>query len=252
MRSKAFISVFASLLLWYESANCQSSISARIWGGQLSSFTNSAIVYKNAGSSLYQENKLVGILVGLSSRFNLKNQYLTAEILYSMRGQNSSYKTSKLYGSNVIDINGKQSSIEYYLDYKTHYIEIPILYTVDLMKQDETANVHIYFSSGFSAGINVVSKLKRNSFAPPSSAIPISFVNQISTETKVTQINPIIVNFIADVELEFRRKKKAKYFIYGRLNHSVTNVFESSYGRTKMVTSGFGFGMRWYLKKSIA
>ena len=248
MQNKAFITVFASLLLLYQSANGQSSVGTRIWGGQLSSFTNSAILYKITGSSLYQEKNLVGILAGLSCRFNLKNNYLTAEILYSMRGQSSSYKTSNLNGFAIIDSNGKQSSIEYFLDYKTHYVEIPILYTIDLMNQDEDASVHIYLSSGFSAGINVFSKLKQNSFAPPSSAIPISFVNQTTTEKKVTQINPIIVNFIADLEFEFRRKKKAKYFFYGRFNHSVTNVFESSYSKTKMATSGFGFGMRWYLK----
>lgn len=248
-------SILAGLILSciiQKTANSQNTLGLRMWSPQFSNFTNSSQLNQTVGNTRFQERSSVGILMGLSYRRKIEKQhYLTLELLYSMRGQSSSYRAYQLDGYSVIDLfGGDQSYIEYIQDYRTHYIELPVLYTLNLTG-DMDSKASVYLSSGFSAGINVVGHLKQNSFELRSPGSMLSGINENFSNTQIKEINPFILNFVADFECEFRKQKKAKYFLYSRFNQSLTNVFSASYNITKLTTIGFGFGMRWTLKAPV-
>ena len=229
--------------------SAQSGIGLRIFSPQFSNFTNRIGAYQSAQYANYTQRNLAGLLLGLTCRINLKGRhYLHTELLYNMRGESYKYSTGYLNGYSVTSLSGGKNTIEYYLDYRIHYIEIPMMYCIDLTH--DTSPIHVYISSGFSAALNVVSKLAQNSFSITSPGSSISAIDEHNTESSVSQTNPLMINFITDLEIEFRRQKKTKCFIYGRFNRSLTNVFNREYSdmNTKLVTYGFGFGLRWYLK----
>ncbi|MBI1768347.1 MAG: outer membrane beta-barrel protein [Bacteroidetes bacterium] len=230
----------------------QSSIGLRIFSPQFSNFTDRIGVYQSPQNAAYTQGNLTGLLLGVTGRINLKGRhYLHTELLYSMRGERYKYNVYTLNGYTISTMSGGKSSIEYYLDYRTHYIEIPVMYCIDLTHDaGNDSPIHVYFSSGLSVGINVVSKLKQNSFSITSPGSTFSAIDEHTSESQVSQTNPLILNFVTDLDIEFRRRKTTKVFAYGRFNQSLTNVFNHQYNdmKTKLVTYGFGFGLRWYLK----
>jgi hypothetical protein len=249
MAMKSILASLVMICVSQQPVSAQSTLGLRMWSPQFSNFTNSSQLNQTVGNTPFQERSSVGILVGLSYRRKIEKQhYLTLEFLYSMRGQSSRYKAYQLDGYNVIDLfGGDQSYIEYIQDYRTHYIELPVLYTLNLTGE-RNSKVSVYLSSGFSAGINVVGHLRQNSFKLKSPGSMLSGIDENFTNTEIPEVNPFILNLVTDFECEFRKQKKAKYFLYGRANQAITNVFSASYSTTKLTTLGFGFGMRWTLQ----
>ena len=222
-------------------------IGARIIGPQLSNFTNNIGVYRDPSNNIYKNTAYFGLLAGLSYRKQIKEQhYFQVELLYTMRGEQHSYKTSTLNGSTVSNLGNNQSaSLEYYLQYRTNYIEIPILYTIDLSHNaSDDAPAHIFLSVGLAAGINVVSKLTQNSFSARGSFL-YSPVDENLQETPV-KANPLLLSAVTDIEAEFRRHKPTRYFFYARFNGSITNVYGNNIPNmaTKVITPGLGIGIR--------
>jgi hypothetical protein len=164
-----------------------------------------------------------------------------------MRGDRYTYNAGELNGYSISSFSGGQSTIQYYLDYRVHYLELPIMYCIDL-SHNSTSRVHVFFSAGFSAGINVVSKIAQNNFTISSPGSAFSGIDENNSSTQGPQTKPVIVNFVTDLNFEFRRRKKTKIFAYCNFNQSLTNVFSGSDMKTKVISYGFGFGLRWYLK----
>jgi hypothetical protein len=224
------------------------------WGPQFSTFPNSILPpgLKNTG---YQSSMLVGILTGINARIPLKKNYLTVEVLYSMRGDRFDFKASQLDGYSITNIiSNKQSQIEYYFEYRTHYIEIPVLYSIKVSK-DEYSRIAVFFNTGLSLGMNVVSKTIANDFKIKNGSSFSAFagIDETTQTAKIDQVNPLILNLVGDLDVEFRRRKKTKFFGYARLNQSLTKVYksESSNPSTGIFSIGFGFGLRWYFKTDV-
>jgi hypothetical protein len=223
------------------------------WGPQFSTFTSSLNVKSINGNSYEHSIFASGILTGFDVKIPLKKNYLTFELLYSMRGDRYDYKAYELDGYSITNIySNKKSYIEYYFEYRAHYLEIPVLYSIKLSKSDY-GKVAVFFSPGLSFGINMVSKSVMNNFKIKSPGSTFSGVDESQQEVSITEVNPLILNIVADLDVEFRRRKKTKFFGYARLNHSLTNVYKSNSTNpsTGVFSMGFGFGLRWYLSSSI-
>jgi hypothetical protein len=223
----------------------QSSIGLRMFGWQYSSLSDAQSLYQNSAWP-YVAKGYAGFLVGPTTRFQLKNQHhLTVELLFSMKGQTALYETGTVDGFRVIDLsNGRETTATFSKNYSIHYLEAPVLYTIDLSHKNQNARTHINFISGFSAGFNIAATLTENTYNASAFS---AFLSAKTTETTVSEIRPFTMNFITDLEIEFRRHKKAKYFGFFRYSKQLGSAFQGS--THSFGTFAFGFGMRWNFKK---
>jgi Outer membrane protein beta-barrel domain len=223
----------------------QSSIGLRILGWQYSSLSDAQSLYQNSAWP-YVAKGYAGFLIGPTTRFQLKNQHhLTVELLFSMKGQTALYETGTVDGFKVVDLNnGRETTATFSKNYSIHYLEVPVLYTIDLSHKNQNARTHINFSSGFSGGFNIAATLTENTYNASSFS---AYLSAKTTETTVSEIRPFTMNFITDLEIEFRRHKKAKYFGFFRYSKQLGSAFQVS--THSFGTFAFGFGMRWNFKK---
>jgi hypothetical protein len=223
----------------------QSSIGLRMFGWQYSSLSDAQSLYQNSAWP-YEAKGYAGFFIGPTTRFQLKNQhYLTVELLFSMKGQTSQYETGTVDGFRVLDLsNGRETTAKFSKNYSIHYFEVPMLYTIDLSHKNENARTHVSFSSGFSAGFNIAATLTENTYNASSFS---AFLTAKTTETTVSDIKSLTMNFISDLEVEFRRHKKARYFGFFRYAKQLGSAFQNS--SHSFGSFAFGFGMRWSLKK---
>jgi Outer membrane protein beta-barrel domain len=229
-------------------ATGQSSIGLRLYGVQYSSLSDAQSLYQNSAWP-YEAEGYVGFLIGPTTRFQLKNQHhLTVELLFSMKGQTAQYETGTVDGFTVYNLsNGKETTVEFSKNYSIHYFEVPVLYTIDLSHQNQNARSHFNFSSGFSAGYNVTATLKERTYNASAFSV---FLTSKSTETNVDEIKPLTMNFIADLEVDFRRHRKTKYFGFLRYTKGLGSAFKGS--THSFGSFAFGFGMRWNFKRQNA
>lgn len=239
------LSVFPSIL------SAQSNLGLRLIAPQFSNFTKKVALFKSEANNQYKKASYMGCLAGLTYRTNItKRHYILVECLYSMRGEKYKYTAYKLNGADIITVGNNENSIEYYLNYSTHYIELPVMYSIDLAHNvEKSVPFSFYFSIGFSAGANVVSKQGQNSFESDG-GFGFSSIEEIRTENHVSEINPLLLNFVTDVEAEFLTKKRIQLFGFVRYNQSLTNVFSDDLedSNTKVGSFSFGFGMRCRIK----
>jgi len=228
----------------------QLDIGVRVVGLQFSSFTNKIGMYTDKQNKLYKNKTSFGALGGLSVKYNLHTRsYIHVELLYSMRGERYSYNTSQLDGSPVVSFLGdSDADIEYYIEYRTNYIEIPIMYCIDLSHGSDFP-VHFFLSSGLSTGINVSSKLHQNSFKVRSPGWGYSAIDEDVKKTDIPSANKFLLNFIGDLEAEVNRGRRIKFFFFARYNSSLTNVYTSQESdpqnmKTRLNSFSFGAGLR--------
>lgn len=234
----------------------QSNIGLMI-GPQFSDHTQVLPIPKIQHRESFRHSTFVGFLMGMSFREKLKNKdYLQIELLYSMRGERFEYHTIKLSGRNVINfINESESSLRYFFDYRSHYLEVPVLYSWNVMKNLKKNSIaNFYLSSGFSLGVNVLSNTIYNSFKLKSPGATVSGIDEDYHEEKFDHNNPLLLNYLADLEIEFNTGKVTRLFMSGRYNHSLTQVYKKEYDdlSTRVSSAGFNVGLRWYLNRATA
>ncbi|MFM8832071.1 MAG: outer membrane beta-barrel protein [Cytophagales bacterium] len=222
----------------------QSSFGVRLFGFQSSSLSDAQMLYKNSAWP-YDAKGYVGFLVGPSVRYQLPNQnHLTFELLFSMKGQTSLYETGTVDGFKVLNLsNGRDATVKFSKNYAIHYVEVPVLYTIDLSRKNQNTKTHVHFSAGVSAAFNTAASLTENTYSASGFS---AFLTAKTTETTVSDVKPFTMNLITDLEVEFRRHRKARYFGFLRYTKQMGSTFQNS--SHSFGSFAFGFGMRWKFK----